>query len=152
MKPDWQLQAEAVRRLYANPSINIAGVQVSVSRGVIALDGFVSDIGEKKAVIDLVRALDGSAGMIVNLGVEARPLLRRSDAEIAQAAREALRWNKLVPDDRIRVSVTSGWITLTGTVDWNHQRLHALGSVNRLRGANGVTNLIEISSVCNPRL
>jgi len=152
MKSDWQLQAEVVRTLYASPRINLASVQVSVTRGVVALNGFVADISQKKEVIDLARAVDGTVGLIANLGIEQRPLLRRSDAEIAQAAREALRWNKLVPEERIRISVVASWITLMGTVDWDHQRRHALGSVARLHGACGVINLIEISSVCNPHL
>ena len=41
--------------------------------------------------------------------------------------------------------VRDGWITLEGQVEWNYSRERAERAVRRVRGAKGVTNLIEIS-------
>jgi osmotically-inducible protein OsmY len=69
---------------------------------------------------------------------------QRSDADIAKAALDALRWNSLVPDDVVQVIVDKGWITLEGEVDWQYQRNAAADAVRHLTGVTGVTNVISI--------
>lgn len=68
----------------------------------------------------------------------------RIDSEIAQAAVEALKWMTSVPDDRIRVLVKSGWVTLEGHVDWQYQKDAAFEAVHHLLGVKGLTNLISV--------
>jgi osmotically-inducible protein OsmY len=68
----------------------------------------------------------------------------RTDADIAQAAFEALKWKTTVPDGRIKVSVSEGWVTLEGEVDWQYQRYAAVETVHHLVGVKGVTNLIAV--------
>jgi osmotically-inducible protein OsmY len=50
----------------------------------------------------------------------------------------------LVPDDRIKVAVSKGWITLEGDVDWQFQRMDAEEAVHHLVGVRGVTNQITV--------
>jgi osmotically-inducible protein OsmY len=69
----------------------------------------------------------------------------RSDADIAWAAANALVWNTLLPEDRIRVEVSGGWLTLEGSVDWRFQRTAAEESVAHLVGVRGITNLITLN-------
>jgi osmotically-inducible protein OsmY len=45
-----------------------------------------------------------------------------------------------VPTDRIKVKVENGWVTLSGDVDWNFQRLAASDAVRKLGGVVGVRN------------
>jgi osmotically-inducible protein OsmY len=69
----------------------------------------------------------------------------RSDTEIAQAVRLALQWDVFVPDTRIRSTVSRGWVTLEGDVDYLNQRDDCERAVRHLAGVRGVTNKIEVA-------
>jgi osmotically-inducible protein OsmY len=49
-----------------------------------------------------------------------------------------------VQNDRVKLTVEKGWITLTGEVDWNYQKTAADHAVHRIIGVLGVTNEIKI--------
>jgi len=68
----------------------------------------------------------------------------RTDADIAWAAANALAWNALVPQERISVSVTHGWVVLEGAVERRFQKVAAEDAVADLAGVVGVTNLIAV--------
>jgi osmotically-inducible protein OsmY len=68
----------------------------------------------------------------------------RTDTDIAQAVVSALRWNTMVPDEKITASVSTGWVTLKGHVDWEYQRAAAGNAVRDLTGVRGVSNSISV--------
>jgi osmotically-inducible protein OsmY len=68
----------------------------------------------------------------------------RSDTEIATAVLSAFKWHAAVPEEKIKVTVRGGFITLEGTVEWQYQREAAANAVRLLLGVRGVTNLINI--------
>jgi osmotically-inducible protein OsmY len=69
---------------------------------------------------------------------------RRTDTEIAQVLRLALAWDVLVPEKRIRSTVSDGWVILEGDVDAWTQREDAERAVRNLSGVRGITNKIAI--------
>ena len=74
----------------------------------------------------------------------------RSDAGIAAAATRALEWDALVPMDRIKVTVSRGWVTLEGQVNWEFEKSDAERVVRCLAGVKGVSNLITVSPRIQP--
>lgn len=80
----------------------------------------------------------------IELDVKLAAEHKRSDSEIAQAAASALRWSSLVPDERVKVEIEDGWVTLTGEVDWGYQLASAEQSIRPLVGVRGLTNRITI--------
>ncbi len=68
-----------------------------------------------------------------------KPHHRVSDAEIAAAVQTAFKWHALIPEDRIHFTVEKGWVTLTGAVDWEHQRHNAEAAVRPLRNLEIIT-------------
>ena len=68
-----------------------------------------------------------------------------TDTEIARAVRTALEWDVLVPDTRIRSTVSNGWVTLDGDVDAWTEREDAERAVRNLKGVRGIANRIEIA-------
>jgi osmotically-inducible protein OsmY len=62
-----------------------------------------------------------------------------NDTDIANAALYALKWHTWIPNEKIKVTVSNGWITLEGTVDWQYQREAAREAVCHLQGVKGVT-------------
>ena len=49
-----------------------------------------------------------------------------------------------MPPDRVTVTVTGGWLTLNGALDWQYQKDAAASAVRNLPGVNGLTNNISI--------
>jgi osmotically-inducible protein OsmY len=70
----------------------------------------------------------------------------RTDTEIAQAAVSALKWNIVVPNERVTVTVANGWVTLAGTLNWQYQGEAAAAAVRNLTGVKGVVNNITVTS------
>jgi osmotically-inducible protein OsmY len=49
------------------------------------------------------------------------------------------------------VTVSRGWVTLDGRVEWQFQRREAERAVRRLTGVRGVTNLITVKPGVDPQ-
>jgi osmotically-inducible protein OsmY len=126
------------------PSIDSANIGVAVEKGVVTLSGHVASYAEKIAAERAVQRVRGVKAIAQEIEVRYPDQAKRSDDEIAQRALNILKWSVQVPADRIQVKVEKGWITLTGAVPWQYQRLAAESAVRKLSGIVGVTNLIEI--------
>jgi osmotically-inducible protein OsmY len=92
----------------------------------------------------------GVKAVVNDLQVHLPSRSQRPDPEIARATVEALKWNILVPDDRIQVIVEDGWVTLKGQVDWYYQKEEAERAIRNLTGLKGVSNLIEVAAKPTP--
>jgi len=86
----------------------------------------------------------GVKAMVEQIEVKIPSAMKRTDADIARAALDALAWHVEVPSHRIKVKVENGWLTLEGELEWAFQRDAALRSVRYLTGVSGVTNLLTI--------
>jgi osmotically-inducible protein OsmY len=133
-----------------DPSIDVTNVGVAVKDGVVTLTGHLETFAEKFAIERAVQRVEGVRAVAVELDVKLEPGHRRSDAEIAAAAESALQWHALVPEERIRVMVEKGWVTLTGEVDWEFQRISAEKAVRPLTGVVGLSNGITLKAKTTP--
>ena len=77
-------------------------------------------------------------------------LHQRSDTEIAAAVEHALSWNTSVPQDRVKVTVEKGWVTLSGELDWNFQRRAVERMVRPLKGVAGISDNIRLKALPLP--
>lgn len=144
MKTDVQLKKDVEAELEWDPAIDATRVGVAVRGGVVTLTGHLGTFAEKSAVERAAKRVAGVCGVAVELDVVLEPHHRMSDAEIAEAVQTAFKWHALIPEDRIHFTVEKGWVTLTGMVDWEHQRHNAEVAVRPLRGVLGVVNKIHI--------
>ncbi len=64
----------------------------------------------------------------------------RSDEKIKLAVMTALHWDLAVPRDRVQVSVTRGWVTLTGKVSREYEKSRAEADAMVSPGVAGVSN------------
>jgi osmotically-inducible protein OsmY len=88
--------------------------------------------------------MSGVQGVANDIDVHLPDLSKKTDAELAEAAVHALRWNTIVPDDKIKVTVDHGWVTLSGELEWQYQKESAYKAVENLLGINGVLNEIKL--------
>jgi hyperosmotically inducible protein len=75
---------------------------------------------------------------------------KTADDEIAKRAVDILRWNAVVPRDRVQIMVHLGWVTLAGEVDWQYQRAAAEDEIRRLSGVAKIVNNITIKPRVQP--
>jgi osmotically-inducible protein OsmY len=134
------LQDNVQNALGWEPSIDANDIGVSVDEGVVTLRGVVRTFAEKAAAERVTLRVYGVKGVANDIEVRLAPTGQRTDTEIAQAAVTALRWSTMVPKDAVTVSVSSGWLTLKGTVDWQYQTDAAARILRDLVGVRGVTN------------
>ena len=144
MKADRELQIDVLDELRWEPGVNATDIGATVKDGVVTLEGTVDSFAEKWAAERAVKRLPGVKALAVELNVKLPGSSERTDSDIARAAENALKWDVAVPDDRIKVTVENGYITLEGEVDWQFQKSTAEGSVRYLTGVKGVTNQITI--------
>jgi osmotically-inducible protein OsmY len=99
---------------------------------------------EKLAADRCVARVLGVSAIVSELDIKLPGSSRITDEDLARAAMSALTWNSLIPRDRIKVEVGSGWITLEGDVNWHYQKAAAYEAVCHLRGVTWVTDKIVV--------
>jgi osmotically-inducible protein OsmY len=144
-KSDAEVRKAVLRELEWDSRTNDAAVDVEVAGGVVTLVGTVSSWAKKVAAQEAAHRVHGVLDVANNLQIVVLGSDGRSDTEIAQAVRLALQWDVFVPDTRIRSTVSRGWVTLEGDVDYLNQRDDCERAVRHLAGVRGVTNKIEVA-------
>lgn len=142
-KTDAELDRQVTTELEWDPRVRSKAVAVSVKNGIVTLAGFVDSYAKKLAARDAAHAVSGVLDVADQIQVKPVDELL-TDAEIAQAVRSALEWDVFVPDRRMRTTVSNGWVTLEGDVDFSYERDDAIRAVERLNGVRGVTNLLAV--------
>jgi osmotically-inducible protein OsmY len=121
MMTDKDLKLNVETALDWEPSVDVKDIGVSADQGVVTLRGNVRSYAEKLMAERVAQRVYGTKAVANDL-VHVVSDYRRTDTEIAQAAVSALKWHAVVPDGLVTVTVTDGWITLAGAVDWQYQK------------------------------
>jgi osmotically-inducible protein OsmY len=144
MKDDKGLQSNVLDELQWEPSIEAAEIGVAAHEGVVTLTGRVPTFSDKVTAERVAKRVHGVKAVANDIEVHLPSLGDHTDTDIAQAAVSALKWKPFVPEERIKVSVSKGWVTLEGDVDWHYQRESAEEGVRHLLGVRGVVNQITV--------
>ena len=144
MKTDEELISDVTTELAWDPAILATGIGVTVKDGVVTVAGHLNSFADKHAIEQAIQRVEGVRCMALELDIKLPSELQRSDSEIAQTAASSLRLNSLVPEGRVKVKVESGWVTLTGEVDWSYQLNRAEQCIRQLAGVRGLDNQITI--------
>lgn len=143
---DESLRQQVIDELGCDPAVGGQKIDVAVANGVATLSGDVSSYAHKIAAERVVRRLTDVRGFTDAIKVKLPEGTAVPDEEIARRAATILKWNSLLPPDRIQVAVKDGWITLSGEVDWQYQRSAAEDAVLPLPGVVAVINNLSSKS------
>ena len=144
MSQDDQLQQAVLAELAWEPSVIAAHIGVTAKNGVVTLSGHVENYANKHAAETAARRVKGVYAVAEEIEVQLPYSIRRSDEEIAAAAVDRLGWDVSIKHDSVKLTVASGWVTLTGQVDWHYQREAVQQEIRSLYGVIGVTNEITL--------
>lgn len=147
---DIDIRQSVLDALEFEPSIDAASIGVAVDSGVVTLTGHVPTYREKLKAEELAMAVRGVKGIAQEIEVRPVGAHPAADDEIARRILDVLRWSTGLPADAVKVKVQSGWVTLSGKVEWNYQRESATRAIRDMAGVKGVTNAILIVPKASP--
>ncbi|WP_295679868.1 BON domain-containing protein [uncultured Nevskia sp.] len=144
MKTDIQIQKDVLAELNWEPSVNAATIGVEVKGGIVTLTGNVGSYADKWHAEAAAQRVEGVMALTVEIEVTLPGPSKRTDVDIARSAENVLQWTSYLSKDSIKVMVENGWVTLSGEVEWQYQRVTAATSVRYLMGVTGLSNNIAI--------
>ncbi|AKZ63466.1 OsmY domain-containing protein [Herbaspirillum hiltneri N3] len=150
MKTDHQIKQDVVEELAWESAVDDNVIGVEVCDGVVTLSGNLDSYAEKYAAEKAVQRVSGVRGLAVEIDVVLPGSSKRTDADIARVAAQGLDWNALLPKDKVKVMVEDGWITLSGEVEHQYQRMAAESTLRSLLGVVGISNQIAVKHVARP--
>lgn len=146
MKTDLNLRDDVMDELAFEPSIDETQIGVTTKNGVVTLNGHVSSYAQKGAAENAVRRVAGVKAIAEEIEVNFPSSIARTDAQIAEAAANAIQWNTFIPSGKVKIKVEDSWVYLDGEVDWQYQKDAAKNAINPLYGVRNVLNRISLKS------
>jgi osmotically-inducible protein OsmY len=149
-RTDTDIQADVLDELKWDMRVKPNEIGVAVKDGIVTLTGWVDSYLKKMAAEQAALRVQGVKAVANDIEVRLPTSAERLDADIAAAVLNALKWDAAIPEGKINVTVSKGWVTLQGEVEFEFQRRDAERAVQRLTGVKGVSNLITIKPHLSP--
>ena len=144
MKTDIQIQKDVMDELNWEPSINASEIGVAVKNGVVTLSGKVDSYSKKLTAEKAAKRVAGVKAVAEEIHVGVPLGYSKTDGEIAEIVLTALQWHTAVQEERVKIKVEEGNVTLEGEVEWEYQRASAKTAIEQLAGIRSITNLITV--------
>lgn len=150
MKSDYQIQKDVMEELKWQAFLKASEIGVAVKNGIVTLSGHVDSYSKKLAAENAAKKIAGVKAVAEDIEVGISPIYRRTDAEIAEAVLDALKWHTAVQEEKIKIKVEDGNVKLEGEVEWEYQRTMAKTAIENLAGVRFVINLITVKPKISP--
>jgi osmotically-inducible protein OsmY len=144
MSWDNELHSHVVDELEWDTDLDASHITVSVKEGIVTLTGYVSSYIHKKNAERAAKRVKGVQAVVDDIELKLPGSGYRTDLEITETALSMLRYNALIPKDKIKLVVDNGWITLDGEVDWQSQKIAAENALKYMVGIKGITNNVIV--------
>ena len=150
IRTDNQIQMDVLDELKWEARVQPNEIGVAVKDGIVTLLGWVDTYTKRWAAEEAAHRVRGVKAVVNDIEVRLPVSSERNDADVAAAAVRALEWDAFVPVEKLDVTVSKGWVTLQGEVEWQYQKQDAERVVRRLSGVKGVINLITVKPRLTP--
>jgi osmotically-inducible protein OsmY len=150
IRSDEDIQRDVMAELEWEPRVVPNEIGVAVKDGVVTLTGWVDSFQKRWAAEEAAHRVRGVRAVVNNIEVRLPSMAAKTDVDIASAVAGALEWDAFVAVDKLDVTVSKGWVTLRGEVEWQYQKEDAERVVRRISGVRGVTNLITVKPRITP--
>jgi osmotically-inducible protein OsmY len=129
--------------LFWDPKVDSEQIAVSADDGTITLRGTVGSFRQKRDAKQAAERVHGVVYVENDLTVRILTKSRRADADLRGDVLQALLLDSLIPTT-VDAKVEDGYVTLSGTVDWQYQRDEATFVAGNILGVTGVENEILV--------
>ena len=143
-RTDEEIQADILEELKWDTRVRPNEVGVAVKDGIVTLTGWVDSYLKKLAAQDAAHRVHGVKAVANDIEVHLPGSAERTDPDLAVAVLNALRWDAGIPAGKLDVTVSQGWVTLKGEVEYGFEKRDAERAIRHLSGIRGITNLIAV--------
>jgi len=141
---DEQIQRNILNELKWDARVHPNEVGVTAKDGIVTLTGWVETYAKRWAAEQAAHRVRGVRAVANDIEVRLPSSAERPDPDIAAAVTRALEWDASIPVEKIDITVSKGWVTLRGEVEWQYQKSDAERVAHRLSGVRGVSNLLSV--------
>jgi osmotically-inducible protein OsmY len=138
------LKTAVERELRLDPRVNETEIGVAVVNGVVTLGGCVDTEVEKKAAGEAAHRVLGILDVANDLMVRVPIALARTDADLAEAIRDALERRVRGQGSTVHSTVHNGAVTLTGEVETLRDAEDAVGAAETVAGVRRVDDRLVV--------
>lgn len=144
MISDTQVRDSVEAELDWDARVDSRQIGVAVKDGIVTLTGHVGSYAQRRVAEQAAQSVAGVKAVANDIAIDLPFDGKRTDAEIAQAAIDALAMNVSVPQNTVKVAVHDGWITLEGQVSSWYQKSVAEDALIHMRGVTGISNQMTV--------
>ena len=120
-RTDEQIQQDVLAELKWDTRVLPNEIGVSVRDGVVMLTGHVDSFYKKWAAEQAAQGVRGVKAVASEIEIKLPSTSERTDEDIAAAAVRAIDSNALLDNTKLHMTVSQGWVTISGEVEWNFQ-------------------------------
>jgi osmotically-inducible protein OsmY len=147
---DDELRLDVAAELSLDPRTGGEAIRVSAANGAVTLEGAVGSLRLKQAASRAAARVRGVTGVVNELQVHIPPADRRTDEDLRGDVLEALMLDVSVPMT-VNARARDGFVTLTGTAEWQYQRQAAESRTVRVPGVADIDNTITLTQTPDAR-
>src|SRR5712664_3306918 len=122
IRTDEAIQTDILEELKWDTRVQPNEIGVMVKDGIVTLTGWVDSYLKKMAAEEAAHRVRGVKAVANDIEVRLPGSAERTDADLAKAVLNALRWDAAIPTDKVDVTVSQGWVTLKGEVEYAFQK------------------------------
>jgi osmotically-inducible protein OsmY len=127
-----------------DPKLRNASVAVAAENGVVTLRGNVGSLREKREAKNAAARVYDVVDVKDELQVRLPGLTPRKDIELRGDVLQALMLDSVVPET-IDASTLDGYVTLSGTAQWQYERDEAEFVAGNVTGVVGIWDNVELT-------
>jgi osmotically-inducible protein OsmY len=149
-RTDEEIQRDVLAELRWDARVKPNEIGVLVKDGVVTLTGSVDSFMKPWAAEDVAHRVKGVKAVANQVEVRLPGDSQRTDTDIAAAVARALESDASLRLEKLDVTVSKGWVTLKGDVEWQYQKEDAERVVRRITGVKAVSNFITVKPRVTP--
>ena len=143
MSFDTDLTADVSDELFWDPKLDSTAIAVSAADGTVTMRGTVGSLREKREAKKAAERVFGVISVDNQLQVRLMNDDKRADSELRGDVLQALMLDSIVPKT-VDAKVDEGFVTLTGTANWQYERDEAEFVASNIVGALDVIDEIGL--------
>jgi osmotically-inducible protein OsmY len=144
MKTDFEIQKDVLEELKWEPFLKASEIGVAVKNGVVTLSGTVDSYLKKSGAEKAAKRVAGVKAVAEDIEIKYGNSFVKNDTELAETILNSLKWHSALNEEKIKIKVENGIVTLDGEVEWEFQRNSAAMQIENLVGVKKIINNISI--------
>jgi osmotically-inducible protein OsmY len=145
MRTDSDIRKDLLAQLQWEPVLHANVINATVKNGIVTLYGKVEGYEKKMAAEKVAKRIAGVKAVVENIRV-GNSVINKTDAQIAKEILRELGWHVVIKENKIKIKVEHGIVTLEGIVDWAYQRFAIKREIERIPGVKHVNNYITVKA------